>query len=351
VEYRNLGDTDIQVSLITLGTMTYGEQNTQLEAFEQMDYAFAQGVNTIDVAEMYPVPPRASSYGESETIVGHWLKGRGLRDKVVLATKVTGNGSHNSGFEHIRGGPRLSASQIKQAVDRSLQRLQTDYIDLYQLHWPDRKTNFFGRLGYQNDPSVPETDDVPLQESLLALSDLLQAGKIRNYGLSNETPWGVMESCRVAAEYNMPRPVSIQNPYNLLNRSYEVGLAEMSLRENIGLLAYSPLAFGMLSGKYYKGARPEYSRLALYTRFSRYTNSQAEAAADAYVDLAKVHRLDPSEMALAFVNSRRFVTSNIIGATTMEQLKTNIRSAEVLLSNEQLEAIESIQRQYSNPAP
>ena len=254
MEYRPLGCTDINVSLITLGTMTYGEQNTQEEAFEQMDYAFAHGVNTIDVAEMYPVPPQESTYGLSETIVGNWMADRGLRDQIVLASKVTGNGSLNPGFEYIRGGPRPSGVQIKQAVEDSLRRLQTDRIDLYQLHWPDRTTNFFGRLGYE---PVENEEDIPLEESIAALGELLKEGKIRTYGLSNETPWGVMESCRVAKALGLPSPVSIQNPYNLLNRTYEIGLAEMSVREQIGLLAYSPLAFGMLTGKYYQGARPE----------------------------------------------------------------------------------------------
>ncbi|MGH1484636.1 MAG: NADP(H)-dependent aldo-keto reductase [Cellvibrionaceae bacterium] len=348
MNYRTLGNTGIDVSLIALGTMTYGEQNTQDEAFEQMDYAYGKNINFIDVAEMYPVPPRAETYGASETIVGNWIKSRNLRDKIVLATKVTGNGEHNAGFAHIRGGPRLSAAQIKQAVEGSLTRLQTDYIDLYQLHWPDRTTNFFGRLGYQH---TEDEDAYSLQESLSAMADLLAEGKIRAVGLSNETPWGVMESCRVAAEYNLPRVASVQNPYNLLNRSYEVGLAEVSIREKIGLLAYSPLAFGVLSGKYLNGVKPENARLTLYSRFSRYTNAHAEAATAAYASLAKEHGLSLTDMSLAFVNQQPFLTANIIGATTMEQLAINIASVNVTLSNEVLEGIEAIHRQYSNPAP
>lgn len=348
MEYRPLGNTDLRVSLLTLGTMTFGEQNTQAEAFEQMDYAFANGINTIDVAEMYPVPPKESTYGASEVMVGNWLAERGLRDKIILATKVTGNSSNNPGFDYIRGGPRLTVQQVKQAVEGSLQRLQTDYIDLYQIHWPDRQTNCFGRLGYVHDDNESA---IALEETLLALNDLISEGKIRHYGLSNESPWGVMESCRVAAQCNMSRPVSIQNPYNLLNRTYDIGLAEISIREKIGLLAYSPLAFGMLTGKYYGGQRPATSRLALYDRFTRYTKPYAVAAADAYIDLAKEHQIDPSEMALAFVNEQQFVSSNIIGATTMDQLKTNIRSVQLRLSDEVLQGIEAIHQQYCNPAP
>lgn len=348
MQYRPLGNTDINVSVITLGTMTFGEQNTERDAFEQLDYAVSQGVTTIDVAEMYPVPPRESTYGSSETMVGHWLAARGHRDQLVIATKVAGKGSNNPGFEYIRGGSRLSAEHIKQAIDGSLKRLQTDYVDLYQLHWPERQSNFFGRLGY----SVVEEDDVvALDESIGALEDLVKAGKIRTYGLSNETPWGLMESCRVAKARGMAPPVSVQNPYNLLNRTYEIGLAEMSYRENMGLLAYSPLAFGMLTGKYYGGQRPATGRITIYERFKRYTNPYAEAAADAYVDLARQYQLDPAQMALAFVNQQPFVTGNIIGATTLDQLKVDIASIDVVLSDEILEAIEAIHHQYCNPAP
>ena len=346
--YKTLGNTDLNVSLIALGTLTFGEQNTEAEAFEQMDYAFEQGVNFIDVAEMYPVPPKAETAGLSETMVGNWIRSRGLRDRIVLATKVTGNGAHNGGFAHIRGGPRLSATHIKAAVEQSLLRLQTEVIDLYQLHWPERSTNFFGRLGY----SHKDNEDVySLEESLTAMADLVAQGKIRAVGLSNETPWGVMECCRLAGELNLPRVVSIQNPYNLLNRSFEVGLAEMSIRETIGLLAYSPLAFGVLSGKYLDDPKPAKGRLTLYPRFSRYTNPHAVAATRAYADLAWQQGLSVAVMALAFVNRQPFLTANIIGATTLAQLQENLSSVEVNLTDEVLAGIEAIHRYHPNPAP
>lgn len=346
--FRPLGNTDINVSLIALGTMTYGEQVSQAESFEKMDYATDQGLNFIDVAEMYPLPPKPDTFGFSETIVGEWLKSRGTRDKTIVATKVTGNSQHNVGFDHIRGGSRLSAKHIKQAVEGSLKRLQTDYIDLYQLHWPDRSTNFFGRLGYQH---CADEEAYTLEESLSAMADLVTEGKVRAVGLSNETPWGVMESCRLAEKLGLPRVVSIQNPYNLLNRTYEVGLAEISIRENIGLLAYSPLAFGFLTGKYLDGAKPQNARLTMYDRFSRYNNPQAEAATKAYAVLAAEHGLTLTDMALAFVNRQSFLTSSIIGTTTLDQLKTNLNSIHVVLADDLLNGIERIHQQYSNPAP
>lgn len=346
--YRTLGNTDIQVSLIALGTMTYGEQNTQAHAFEQMDYAYEQGINCIDVAEMYPIPPNAITYGESEVMVGNWLKSRGLRDKIVVSTKVAGNGQLHSGFEYIRGGPRLSAKQIKQAVDASLKRLQTDVIDLYQLHWPERRTNFFGQLGYEHS----ESEDVySLEESLLAMSELVSVGKVRAVGLSNESPWGLMEACRIADKYKLPRIASIQNPYNLLNRTFEIGLAEISYREQISLLAYSPLAFGVLTGKYRQGARPANARLTLYDRFSRYNNENAQRATDSYYELAKAHGLTLTELSMAYVNRQPFVAMNIIGATTMEQLRENIATVNISLSAEVLEGIKAIHKQNANPAP
>ena len=347
MEYRQLGNTDINVSHLALGTMTFGQQNSEDEAFEQLDYAVQEGINFIDVAEMYPVPPKAETQGMSEVIIGNWLAKRGNRGKVILATKVTGNGSANASLSYIRGGPRLTAEQIKQAIDGSLKRLQTDYIDLYQLHWPDRTTNYFGSLGYEHG----DDNSVPLQESLSALADCVKAGKIRYIGVSNETPWGLMECCRLADRHGLPRIASIQNPYNLLNRSFEVGLAEIALREKISLLAYSPLAFGVLSGKYIGGHLPTGSRLSLSSHFSRYQNNYAQQATAAYVELARSHGLDPSQMALAFVNSRAFTIANIIGATNLKQLATNIDSLRITLSAEVIAGIDAIHQQYSNPAP
>ena len=271
MQTRKLGNTDIEVSLICLGTMTWGEQNTEAEAFEQLDYATGAGVNFIDAAEMYPVPPRAETQGRTEQYLGNWLARRGRRDDLVIASKVAGPGN---GLKYLRNGPRLTRDHIRQACDASLKRLQTDYIDLYQVHWPDRSTNFFGKLGYQHDPDESFT---PIEETLAALGELVQEGKVRQIGLSNETPWGTMEYLRLAQQNGWPRAVSIQNPYNLLNRSFEVGMAEVAHREQVGLLAYSPLAFGMLSGKYLGETWPEKARLTLYERFSRYTSDRAMA--------------------------------------------------------------------------
>ncbi|WP_439102027.1 NADP(H)-dependent aldo-keto reductase [Congregibacter sp.] len=347
MDYKKLGNSDIDVSLICLGTMTFGEQNSYEEAAEQMDYAVSQGVNFFDAAEMYPVPPRPETQGETESIIGRWLENRGKRDDIVLATKVAGRSLPGGDFDHLRAGPRLSREHIHQAMDSSLQRLKTDYVDLYQVHWPERITNFFGQLGYRHRGD----DGVAIEETLSALGELVTAGKARAIGISNETPWGVMEYLRVAREKNLPRVQSIQNPYSLLNRSFEVGLAEMAIREQVGLLAYSPLAFGMLSGKYRGGARPAGARLTRFERFSRYTNAQAEAATEAYVSLAEKAGLDPAQMALAFVNSREFTSSNIIGATTMEQLRTNIASVDVKLDKELLRELEAIHQAYPIPAP
>lgn len=346
MQYRPLGNTDIHVSLICLGTMTWGEQNSEADAHAQLDYALSQGVNFIDVAEMYPVPPRAATQGLTESYIGSWLQARGKRDDVVIATKVVGRSAN---FDYLgRGETRLTRAQIHAAIDGSLKRLQTDYVDLYQLHWPDRSTNYFGELGYTHKAS---DDPVPLEDTLGALAELVSAGKIRHIGLSNDTPWGMAQCLRLHEQHSLPRVMSVQNPYNLLNRSYEVGLAEMSIREQCGLLAYSPLAFGVLSGKYLDGARPDAARLTLFERFQRYTGVQAGTATARYVALAHEHGLDPAQMALAFVNAQPFVTSNIIGATTLSQLQDNIASADITLAPDVLTGINAIHRDISNPCP
>jgi len=347
MEYRQLGTSCIKVSQICLGTMTFGEQNTASDAAEQLDYAFDQGVNFVDCAEMYPVPPRPETQGRTEEYIGKWLSAHGGRDKVIIASKVAGRGEANPGVRHLRSGPRLSRDHVLKACDDSLKRLGTDYIDLYQVHWPERQTNFFGRLGYQHQGD----DGVTIAETLHALEELVKAGKVRHIGISNETPWGMHEYLRESVVYGKPRIVSIQNPYNLLNRTFEVGCAEVSIREQCGLLAYSPLAFGVLSGKYLGGAKPGGARLTLYERFQRYTSERSNAATEAYVKLARQFGLDSAQMALAFVNQQSFVTANIIGATTMEQLRNNIASVELRLDEEQLAAIEVIHQHNPNPAP
>jgi len=348
MRFRKLGNTDIDVSLICLGSMTWGEQNTQEEGFEQMDMAVDMGVNFFDVAEMYPVPPRPETAGKTEEIMGNWLASRKKRDSLIIATKVTGKSDRNSGVGHIRNGARLSREHIFAAVDDSLKRLQTDYIDLYQVHWPERQTNFFGRLGYCHSA---DDDLIAIEETLSALHELVTQGKVRYIGISNESAWGVHEYLRVAEAKGLSRIVSIQNPYNLLNRSFEVGCAEFAIRENVGLLAYSPLAFGVLSGKYLHGAKPDGARLTLYERFGRYNKINAEDATEAYVALAQKHGLDPAQMALAYVNSRDFTTANIVGATTTEQLKANIESVDLDLSDEVLEGIEQVHERFPNPSP
>lgn len=347
MQYRPLGRTGLDVSLICLGTMTYGQQNTEAEGHALMDLALERGINFFDTAEMYSVPPRAETYGRTEEVIGSWLAARKNRDKVILATKAVGPGER---FAHVRdGSPKFDAKNLTRAVDDSLKRLRTDYIDLYQLHWPERSVNSFGKLGYVHDDDEVTT---PIAEQLFTLDTLVQAGKIRHVGLSNETPWGMMTFARIAEEQGLPRVASVQNPYNLLNRSFEVGCAEVAIREDIGLLAYSPLASGWLSGKYQGGVRPDGARMTLFPdNFGRYSNDAAQAALAAYVGIARDHGLDPAQMALAYVNTRRFLTSNIIGATTIEQLESNIASLDVTLSDGVLAAIEDVQRRISNPGP
>jgi aryl-alcohol dehydrogenase-like predicted oxidoreductase len=348
MDYRTLGRTNIRVSLIGLGTMTFGEQNTEADGHAQIDYALDHGVNLIDTAEMYSVPPRAETYGSTERIIGSWLRKSGKRSKVVLCSKVAGPG-RALGVDYVRDGKTaLDRKNILAAIDASLQRLQTDYIDVYQLHWPDRSTNFFGRLGYRH---TEIEDTVPIEETLEVMSELTRSGKARHIGLSNETPWGLHQFLQVADRRGLARVVSIQNPYNLLNRSFEIGLAEMAIREDVGLLAYSPLAFGVLTGKFLNGARPPESRIARWSRFARYNGDIAEKTTAAYVAIARAHGLDPAQMALAFVNRQRFVTSTLIGATTLEQLKTNVGSASLQLSDEVIQAIEGVHRAQPNPCP
>ena len=346
MEYRRLGRTDLRVSALCLGTMTFGEQNNEADAHQQLDMAVGAGINVIDCAEMYPVPPKAETQGLTEQYIGRWLKTRGNREQLVIATKVTGPADW---LPYIRKGQlAFDRKNIETALNNSLKRLQTDYVDLYQLHWPTRNTNYFGQLGYihQSDEQL-----TPIRETLEALKRLQNAGKIRHVGLSNETPWGVMQFLSEAQQSELPRIVSIQNPYSLLNRSFEVGLAEFAHREAVGLLAYSPLAFGVLSGKYLNKPWPQNARLSLFDRFQRYTSPHAAAATQAYANLAREHDLSPSQMALAFVTSRPFVTSNIIGATTLEQLEENLDSVNLTLSPELLEGLEAIHCQFTYPCP
>jgi len=346
MHYHFLGDTDIKVSQICLGTMTWGNQNSQSEAFEQLDYALDQGINFVDTAELYAIPPEPSTYGATETIIGNWIKKSGRRSETILASKVCGP---TAWCPHIRKGKaKLDHKNIFSAVEGSLKRLQTDYLDLYQVHWPERETNYFGKLGYEESSGDHTT---PIEETLNSLGELVRQGKVRHVGISNETPWGVTQYLNASREQHLPRIVSIQNPYSLLNRTFEIGLAEISHREKVGLLAYSPLGFGTLSGKYLGGNRPEKARITLFPHYQRYSTEQGVKATKAYVALACEHGLDPAQMALSFVRSRLFVTSTIIGATTMEQLRCNIASMEIDLSEQVSEAIHDIQQKFPNPCP
>lgn len=346
MKYRRLGLSDLRVSEVCLGSMTWGEQNSEAEAFEQLDMALDQGINFIDSAEMYAVPPRAETFGRSEAIIGNWLTARGVRDKVVLATKVTGPADR---FPYIRDGhPRLDRAHIEAAVDGSLRRLRCDVIDLYQLHWPARPIQVFGRLGYEH---LDDGEATPIEETLAVLDDLVSAGKLRTIGLSNETPWGANRFLGLAEAGRGPRVVSIQNPYSLLNRSFEVGLAEIAIREHCGLLAYAPLGAGTLTGKYLDGKKPPGARLTLFPDTTRYRGARAEAAVTAYVGLAREQGLDPAQMALAFVLARPFLTSVILGATSRAQLEVNIAAKDLALSPELMEKIESIHKVYTYPCP
>jgi len=344
MNYRKLGNTDLEVSTICLGTMTWGEQNTQEEGFEQMDYALDQGVNFWDTAELYAVPPKAETFGHTETIIGNWFKKNKKRDKVILATKVAGPSR-----KYLRNGENsFVGKNLDQAINDSLKRLKTDYIDLYQLHWPERNVNNFGKLGYTHkENSWNEFEDI-----LDNLKKYIDSGKIRYVGLSNETPWGVMKYLKLSKDKNLPRMMSIQNPYSLLNRSYEVGLAEISIREKIGCLAYSPLASGYLSGKYRNGNFPKGSRMERdFDFWTRYRKPNVDKVVEEYFKISKKYNLDISQMSIKFCEVQDFMTSVIIGATTMEQLKTDIESVKVKLDGNVIKEINEIQKIYPNPCP
>ncbi len=346
METRELGRTGLQVSVICLGTMTWGEQNSEGEGHAQMDMALEHGVNFFDTAEIYAIPPRRETAGRTEEIIGAWFEQRKSRDKVILASKVAGRSS----MDWLRAdGSRavLSRKQIFEAVEGSLKRLRTDYIDLYQVHWPDRPLPLFGGLEYEH----MDGDAIPIEETLDTLGELVTQGKVRHIGVSNETAWGAMKYLQLSEANGLPRIVSIQNAYSLVNRAFEVEQSETAHREQVGLLAYSPLAQGYLTGKYEDGAEPPGARRTLFGRMERYESKTGLAAISAYVQLAQTHGLDPAQMALQFVNTRPFVTSNIIGATTLEQLETNLDSVNVGLSGELLEKIETIHRTYTNPSP
>ena len=345
MKYRKLSNTDIDVSVICLGTMTFGEQNTQKDGFDQMDYALERGINFFDTAELYPVIPKKETCGKTEEIIGNWIKEKKKRDKIFLASKIVGNGISwiREGNENLK----FDKKNLNLAVDGSLQRLQTDYIDLYQLHWPERKIPKFGKLDFEYDPY--DNQWTQIDEVLEGLSDLIKAGKIRHIGLSNETPWGVMKFLQTSKEKNLPRMISIQNAYNLVNRVFDVANSEVAIREQCGLLAYSPLAGGRLSGKYIND-QPKNSRYTLWpNNFDRHQTVRGEVAISKYIDLAKKYNIAPSTFANAYVNDRSFVTSNIIGATSMQQLKENIDSIDITLSKEILEEIENIHLDDPNP--
>ena len=344
MEYSYLPGTDIKVSKICLGTMTFGNQNSVQESEEQMNYALENGVNFFDTAELYPVPASAERYALTEVIIGNWIKKRSVRDQIVLATKIAGPGDYT---KHIRT-TGFSKKSLYDAVDGSLKRLKTDYIDLYQLHWPERKTNTFGQRGFRYNETEDWSDN--FQEILFTLKKIIDSGKIKHVGLSNENPWGLMKFLELSKN-NLPKMITIQNPYSLLNRLFEVGNSEICIRENVGLLAYSPLGFGVLSGKYLNGELPDGSRLKLFPNLSRFAGIQSMKATKQYMKVAKKYKMSLTHLSLSFVNSRPFVTSNIIGASKLSQLKENIDSINIKLDDNVIREIDQVQSLIPNPAP
>lgn len=345
MQHLFLPNTDLRVSNICLGTMTFGHQNSESDAFEQLDFAVANGINFIDTAEMYSVPATPETYGITEEIIGNWFKKSGKRNEVVLATKIAGD---NRSLSYIRDDMKYNEATIRLSIEKSLQRLKTDFIDIYQLHWPERKTNMFGQLGYLHEQADWEDN---FFDVLLVIQKMIDEGKIRHFGLSNETPWGLMRFLEESRKHNLPKPITLQNPYSLLNRSLEVGLSEICLRENVGVLAYSPLAFGMLSGKFLGGQKPENSRLSLFPQFIRYSSEQSKKATALYAEIAADNGLSLTQMSLAFLQQQSVVASTIIGATTVAQLHENVLAFDTVLNNNVLKAINEVQIKYSNPAP
>ncbi|AOW08904.1 aldo/keto reductase [Flavobacterium gilvum] len=345
MKYNNLPNTDIKVSKICLGTMTFGQQNTESEGHAQMDYAFEKGINFFDTAEMYSVPGRKETYGSTEKIIGTWFKKTGKREEVVLASKIAGP---NPGLSYVRENMDFSPESIALSIDKSLTRLQTDYIDLYQLHWPERKTNFFGQRGFKSQNDSWEDN---IRSILETLDGFIKQGKIRHIGVSNETPWGIMRFLEESKYQNLPKIKTIQNPYSLLNRTFEIGNAEVCMRENVGLLAYSPLGFGRLTGKYLAGGSHPNSRIELFPQLARYNSEKSAEATKLYQEVAHKNGLTLTEMALAFVTQQTFVSSNIIGATTMDQLKENVATIDLVLSDEILKEIDAVQAIIPDPAP
>ena len=345
MNFRKLGNTELKVSTICLGTMTWREQNTQNEAFQQMNYSLDCGINFFDAAEIYPSPCRKETFGRTETIIGNWFNQKKNRDKVVLASKIAG-----PGLSWVRNGSKnFSEQKIEKALEDSLKRLKTDYIDLYQLHWPERKTNFFGRLNYEYKEEDSWND---FEKVLIALEKFIKQGKIRYVGLSNETSWGVSKFLEISKIKKLPRMMSVQNPYSLLCRTYEIGLSEISIREKSGLLAYSPLAGGFLTGKYRNNNLPKNSRQKLFADYyTRYSKPNASPIIEKYYNIAKKFNLNFAQMSIKFCEIQKFLTSVIIGATSMEQLKINIESVSVNLKKEILKEINDVQIKYPNPCP